>query len=253
MAAAAPIADTSWAASDDEPILAKLQTAEIVACEQIPQGSNYGFVVGLSDSGADIDLLAIYKPRRGEAPLWDFPDGTLYKREYAAYLAATAMRWRFVPPTVIREGPYGIGSVQLCIRTRPRSYYQEWRRQHGDALMRIAVFDYVTNNADRKAAHCLLDEQDRVWAIDHGLTFNVDPKLRTVIREFSGDSLPEWLSAELQAFAGCDDALQGLNSRLRPLLHPAEIKAFGTRLERLLKWRVFPRLDRYDSVPREWW
>lgn len=238
---------------DDGVMLTQLQEAQIVACEQVPQGSNYSFVVGLSLAGTDIDLLAIYKPKRGEVPLWDFPSGTLYQREYAAYLASQALRWPFVPPTVIRDGPYGIGSVQQYVQAQPRSAYYEWRRAHAPELMRMAVFDYITNNADRKAAHCLLDERHQVWGIDHGLTFNVDPKLRTVIRDFSGDPLPEWLLAELQAFAECEQAQQELVHQLRPLLARDEIAAFGARWQRLLKRRVFPHLDHYDSVPREWW
>lgn len=238
---------------DDAPTLERLAKAEIVACEPIPQGSNYSFVVGLSDAGKDIDLLAVYKPRRGEAPLWDFPSGTLYKREYAAYLTSTAMSWQFIPPTVIRDGPYGVGSVQLYIQPAKNRSYFDWRKAHAAVLMRIAAFDYLTNNADRKAAHCILDERDQVWGIDHGLTFNADPKLRTVLRDFSGSPLPDWLRQEIQRFAACEQELERLMRDLRRLLDVTETAAFLTRLERMQRRQVFPRLDRYDSVPREWW
>ena len=237
---------------DDSAVLAQLQRAEIVACEQVPQGSNYSFAVGLSLAGTDIDLLGIYKPRRGEVPLWDFPGGTLYRRERAAYLAAEAIGWQFVPPTVIREGPYGTGSVQLYIQPAEGAHYFRWREQHLPALMRIAAFDYLSNNADRKAGHCLLDKEGQVWAIDHGLTFNSDPKLRTVIREFAGTPLPAWLHDDLRRFA-CSPAIDTALAELKALLQPDEVAAFVTRLERLLKRRVFPRLDSYDSVPRGWW
>lgn len=238
---------------DDAAILKRLTEDAIVAHEQVPQGSNYSFVVGMSDSGSDIDLLGIYKPRRGEIPLWDFPSGTLFKREYAAYLVSVAFGWQYIPPTVIREGPYGEGSVQLFVQPVKGRHYFEWRDACVSHLMRLAIFDYITNNADRKSGHCLLGADGQVWAIDHGLTFNVDPKLRTVIREFAGDPLPDWLERELQAIAADEYLLSNLAERLEELLDPAEVRTFLSRFNRVLTRKVFPRLDRYDSVPREWW
>jgi hypothetical protein len=236
----------------DAPVLEQLRCAEIVACEQLPQGSNYSFALGLTNSGQDIDVLAIYKPRRGEVPLWDFPSGTLYKREYAAYLTSAALGWQFVPPTVIREGPYGVGSIQLYVQPTSDSHLFRWRHEHRAELMQMAVFDYITNNADRKAGHCLLDKEGNVWGIDHGLAFNTDPKLRTVLREFSGSALPSWLLADVQRFAS-STSLDELLEQLKPLLASDEIGVFVKRIERVLRQRVFPRLDNYDSVPREWW
>ena len=237
---------------DDTAVLEQLRCNEIVACEQLPQGSNYSFALGLTNSGQDIDLLAIYKPRRGEVPLWDFPSGTLYKRECAAYLTSMALGWQFIPPTVIREGQYGVGSVQLYVQPTADSHMFRWRHDHMGELMQMAVFDYITNNADRKVGHCLLDKEGRVWGIDHGLTFNTDPKLRTILRDFSGSALPEWLLSEVQCFAS-SPAMDDLLGQLKPLLASDEIAAFLKRLERVLKQRVFPRLDSYDSMPREWW
>jgi hypothetical protein len=237
---------------DDTAVLEQLRCAEIVACEQLPQGSNYSFALGLTNAGQDIDLLAIYKPRRGEVPLWDFPSGTLYKREVAAYLTSAALGWQFIPPTVVREGPYGVGSVQRYIQPANDSHLFRWRHDHRAELMRMAVFDYVTNNADRKAGHCLLDSDGRVWGIDHGLTFNTDPKLRTVLRDFSGNALPAWLLNDVQCFAS-SPSLDELLLQLKPLLAADEIATFVKRVERVLRHRVFPRLDSYDSVPREWW
>ncbi|HEV7216681.1 MAG TPA: hypothetical protein VGP33_16365 [Chloroflexota bacterium] len=237
---------------DDAPVLEQLRCAEIVASEQLPQGSNYSFALGLTNTGQDIDLLAIYKPRRGEVPLWDFPPGTLYKRECAAYLTSIALGWQFIPPTVIREGPYGVGSVQLYVQPTADSHMFRWRHEHRGELMQIAVFDYITNNADRKAGHCLLDKEGRVWGIDHGLTFNTDPKLRTILQDFTGGALPEWLVGDIQCFAS-SPAMDDLLGQLKSLLASDEIAAFLKRLERVLKQRVFPRLDSYDSMPREWW
>jgi hypothetical protein len=237
---------------DDTAVLERLRRAEIVACEQLPQGSNYSFALGLTNAGQDIDLIAIYKPRRGEVPLWDFPSGTLYKREVAAYLASSALGWQFIPPTVIREGPYGVGSVQQYIQPAADSHLFRWRHDHTAELMQMAVFDYLTNNADRKAGHCLLDQEGKVWGIDHGLTFNSDPKLRTILRDFSGSALPAWLLDDVQRFAA-STALDDLLGQLKPLLAADELGAFVKRLERVLRQRAFPRLDRYDSLPREWW
>lgn len=237
---------------DDAVTLEQLRCAEIVACEQLPQGSNYSFALGLTNSGQDIDLLAIYKPRRGEVPLWDFPSGTLYKREVAAYLTSAALGWQFIPPTVAREGPYGVGSVQLYVQPAGDSHLFRWRHDHQPELMRMAVFDFISNNADRKVGHCLLDKEGYVWGIDHGLTFNTDPKLRTILRDFSGSALPAWLLDDVQRFAASNN-LDDLLEQLKPLLAADEIAVFVKRLERVLRQRVFPRLDRYDSVPREWW
>ncbi len=238
---------------DDAAMLLRLTESTIVAHEQIPQGSNYSFIVGMSDSGTDIDLLGVYKPRRGEVPLWDFPSGTLYKRELAAYLASVALGWQYIPPTVIRDGPYGQGSVQQYIKPAQGRHFFEWQGECPSHLMRLAVFDYLTNNADRKSGHVFLDEEGSVWAIDHGLTFNVDPKLRTVIRGFTGEELPEWLHTELQAFRADAARTTDLDQQLGALLDEPEVNAFAVRLDRVLNRRIFPRLDRYDSVPREWW
>ncbi|MCL4508786.1 MAG: hypothetical protein M1296_04575 [Chloroflexi bacterium] len=233
-------------------ICRQLEQAEIVACEPLPSGSNYSFAVGLSTSGHDIDLIGIYKPRRGEAPLWDFPNGSLYRREFAAYRTSQALGWTFIPPTVVRDGPYGAGTVQLYIEPNSSTHYPLWRQQHLPELSRLAVFDYVTNNADRKASHCLLDKEGTVWGIDHGLTFHEDVKLRTVIREFTGLRLCQWLVDDLEGFY-TGGPFVSLAVELEELISKREVAAFRDRLERILRWRVFPMLDLYDSVPREWW
>lgn len=252
------VAPLPWAPLpfDPQAMSRQLLEGEIVACEPIPSGSNYSFAVGISchrsSTETTIDHIAIYKPRRGEAPLWDFPQGTLYKREMAAYRTSQTIGWPFIPPTVIRSGPYGIGTVQLYIEPDTSAHYYRWNSEHLPELMRIAVFDYITNNADRKAAHCLLDAQRRVWGIDHGLTFHEDIKLRTVIREFSGMRLPDWLHEEVQTFAHsvrCKELLD----ELQDYISSREVRAFQRRLERILQRCAFPVLESYDSIPREWW
>lgn len=211
-------------------------------------GSNY--VVLLSVRDADLSALAVYKPRRGERPLWDFPDGTLYLREFLAYQVSKVLGWYLVPPTVVREGPHGVGSVQLFIEHDPRVTYFNLGGGFVDQLQRFAVFDYLVNNADRKGGHVLLDLQGRVWGIDHGLTFHAVPKLRTVIWEFAGQSVPLSLLRDV----GClrEAVLApggGLRERLDRYLSGREVQALQSRVERLLASGVFPSPGAGPSYP----
>ncbi len=228
---------------------ALLEQAEVVECKGLPWGSNYTYaVVLLADDGRQV--IGIYKPRRGEVPLWDFPDGTLYRRERAAYVLAQRLGWDFVPPTVIREGPYGIGSVQLYIEPDQRASYDHLRARLPDELQRIAVFDCLANNADRKAGHFLLGRHDgRLWGIDHGLTFNAAPKLRTVVWDYCGESIPEPLVADLRVLRQNPDALTALCDELEPLLHASELEALNRRLDRMIDQPRFPDPSSHRSYP----
>jgi len=224
-----------------------LGNSEFLECQLHPWGSNYTFVAKL-DGGEAGPGLAIYKPRRGEAPLYDFPDGTLYRREYASYLVSQALGWDFIPPTVIRDGPHGIGAVILFIPSVRGANYFTFREERSEELQRIAAFDWLTNNADRKAGHCLLGADDRVWGIDHGLTFNAVPKLRTVIWEFKGTAIPPSLHQALSEFA--EELAQGdVGAELRELIAPAEMEALGGRLGRLLETGMYPEPGPWRSVP----
>lgn len=234
---------------DHEAVCGFLEQAEIVGCKGLPWGSNYTYAVALAAADAG-QVLAIYKPRRGEVPLWDFPDGTLYRRERAAYLASKLLGWQFIPPTVIRDGPYGIGSVQLYIEPDPRASFDRYRAEHEAALQMIAVFDCLTNNADRKAGHFLLGRHDRrLWGIDHGLTFNAAPKLRTVIWEYCDEPIPDHLLGDLSALRGDAERLRALCDELEPLLLPEELEAFHRRLDRLLEHGRFPSPGSRRSFP----
>src|SRR5438105_9956292 len=169
--------------------------------ELIPWGSNYTFAALLTGED-DSRCYAVYKPRRGEVPLRDFPSGTLYKREVAAYVFARHLGWDMIPPTIIREeGPHGIGSLQLYVEPRAgaSAQYERLRETHRCDLQRMAVFDLIVNNADRKGGHCLLDVRGHVWGIDHGLTFHHVPKLRTVIWDFCDEPFPDELVEQLTA------------------------------------------------------
>ncbi|MGA0131405.1 MAG: SCO1664 family protein, partial [Ilumatobacteraceae bacterium] len=147
---------------------------------RMPYSSNATFLVRVSL--ADLECRAIYKPLRGERPLWDFAPG-LHRREVAAYRLAVAMGFDFVPVTVLREGPLGEGSLQLLIDADFEQHYFtlfENQPELHQQFRNIAVYDIVANNTDRKSGHVLIDAQRHVWGIDHGLCFSADFKLRTV-------------------------------------------------------------------------
>src|SRR5918999_4925664 len=157
----------------------------------LPRASNFTFLAEVVDG--DRTALAVYKPRAGETPLWDFPEGTLCNREVAAYLVARELGWPDVPATVLRDGPHGEGSVQLYLEADPAEHYFSLRDRFEDVFRAVAAFDLLVGNGDRKAGHCLLAPDGRVWSVDHGLCFAADPWLRTVIWDFAGDPIPEAL------------------------------------------------------------
>jgi uncharacterized repeat protein (TIGR03843 family) len=230
-----------------------LRSWTIEQCQLVPWGSNYTFAVVLRDPvGACDDQIGIYKPRAGEAPLWDFPPGSLYQREHAAFLLSRALGWRFIPETVIRDGPHGIGTVQRYVEPEPDVHYfniREQLREHRDELQRVALFDLLTNNADRKAGHCFRGKHDgRIWGIDHGLTFNVQPKLRTVIWEFCGEPIADELLERVLAVATDDQ----LVAPLRRYLEPLEIQALRGRAERIVDAGIFPQLNSRRNIPYGW-
>jgi uncharacterized repeat protein (TIGR03843 family) len=190
-------------------------------------------------SRGEAQTLAVYKPRAGEAPLWDFPAGTLAAREVAAYELASELGWPTVPPTVLRDGPKGPGSVQLFVAFDPNEHYLTLRERRADEFRRIALFDVVVNNADRKSGHCLLDEGGRIFVVDHGVCFHEDPKLRTVIWDFAGEPIPASPAGELRALSP-RVAAGPLRERLGALLSTAEVEATAARLAALLEAGRFP-------------
>jgi uncharacterized repeat protein (TIGR03843 family) len=180
---------------------------------------------------------AIYKPLRAERPLWDFPDG-LYRREVAAYELAVSLGWDLVPPTVERvDGPLGLGSLQRFVNADFEQHYFTLLEDedHHPALRRMAVFDILANNADRKGGHCLVDDAGHIWGIDHGLCFHTAPKLRTVIWDFVGEDIEEDLLADIQAFVD-----GGLSPALQHLLVGEEPAALLRRATQLLRRPRFP-------------
>ncbi|MEU5514499.1 SCO1664 family protein [Streptomyces griseoaurantiacus] len=235
-----------------------LTEGELTVRGRIREASNAALYCTVALDGRE--AACVYKPVAGERPLWDFPDGTLAEREVAAYEVSEATGWALVPPTVLREGPYGRGMCQLWIEVLPESELlalvdaeepepgwkaiglaevEEGRTAllvHADdmRLRRLAVLDAVINNADRKGGHLLPTEGERLYGIDHGVTFNAENKLRTLLWGWAGESLP---GEALDVLRGLREALaEGgpLALRLGELLTPAEVGATRARVEDLL-------------------
>ncbi len=226
-----------------------LESAEIVAGAQVRLGSNYTFLVHLDAGGDGRVMRAIYKPRAGERPLADYPDGTLYLREYAAFLVSERLGWPRIPMTVIREGPHGPGSMQRFVEFDPGVTYFNLREERLDELASFAAFDLLVNNGDRKGGHFLEDARGALWSVDHGLTFNEHFRVRTVMLEFWGEPIPEGLVADLKALTGELDAGGTLSERLKCQISAAELDALRARLAGILETPVHPVLDPYLNVP----
>ncbi len=218
-----------------------LSEGEIEEHGVIPWSSNYAFLVTVRLG--EQEAFSIYKPQRGERPLFDFPMGTLYRREVAAYLLSESLGWGLVPPTTLRDGPYGPGSVQLFIDSDPELHYFNVYPRHAEMYRRIALFDVVANNADRKAGHCLLDDENHVWSIDHGICFHALPKLRTVIWEFAGERISDEENDALKQVLERLQPGQNLSAKFGALLNADEVVALYDRLEALLSDGHFPTPD----------
>lgn len=218
--------------------MAFLEEGTVEVLGLIPYSSNYTFLAEVTLG--DRSINAVYKPRRGERPLWDFPDGTLAARETAAWLVSEES-WRIVPPTVLRDDcPLGPGSLQLFIPHDPDRHYFVLMDDRLEELANFAAFDAVVNNADRKAGHVIEDADGRLWAVDHGLTFHVEPKLRTVIWAFAEEPLTPDLRATLEGLGAALADASGLGGRLGELLSPEEAAATLERVETLLVEDRFP-------------
>ena len=213
--------------------LAVLREGDVEVEGRMPWSSNGTYIVEVCKDGER--MRAVYKPVRGERPLWDFPDG-LYRREVAAYVLSEALGWGLVPETVVREGPLGPGSLQRFVNADFAQHYFTLLEfpEHHDALKAICAFDLVANNADRKGGHCLLGTDARVWSVDHGLCFHTDPKLRTVMWDFEGMPIPEPLVADLARLS------MSAPGGLVGLLDGEEIEALAARAAAIVKRPVYP-------------
>ncbi len=205
--------------------------------------SSHGPVDAATD---DEGPFAVYKPEVGERPLWDFPSGTLCRREVAARVVSDALGWDVVPPTVLRDGFAGIGSVQLFVPHDPREHYFVLISDavHHEQLARMAVFDLLVNNADRKGSHVLLDDDGHLWGIDHGVCFHPQPKLRTVIWELGGWPVADAWRADLARVAeGAATRGSPLATKLCELLSPQEVALTARRAEALVRARRLPAVE----------
>lgn len=222
-----------------------LERARYRYLEPIYYGSNHCFLATLEAQDAG-KSLAVYKPGRGEYPLYDFPSGSLYRREVGSWLVDQVLGWNLIPPTVVSQGRYGPGSLQLFIES-----YAQGEIDVAE-LQRLALLDLVLNNADRKSDHCLVGENGKLWAIDHGLTFHVHPKLRTVLWHFAGDPIPDECMVDLRRLVVCLETVRGEEAaRLKECVSNEEWRALLTRTGRLLTSGRYPD-PRHKAVPYRW-
>jgi uncharacterized protein YerC len=211
-----------------------LEHGEMDVLGLLPYASNATLLVRLTDG--DLAGMAVYKPRRGERPLWDFPSGTLCLREYAAAVVDDALGWSLVPPTVLRDGPAGFGAVQLFVDEDEECDPRELLATRPDDLKRVALFDVLVNNADRKAGHLIVDTTGHLWSVDHGICFHDEPKLRTVIWAFEGEAVSAPLLRDVESLRNA----AGVFAVLRELLDASEVDALCHRIERVARSRRYP-------------
>jgi Phosphatidylinositol 3- and 4-kinase len=212
----------------------------------LPRASNYTFLAEVHEDGHAVPV--VYKPRAGETPLWDFPQGTLCNREVAAARLAEALGWPNVPPTVMRDGPHGEGSVQLYVHADPGEHYLTLRDRFAEVFRSVAAFDVVAGNGDRKSGHCLLDDDGEIWVVDHGLCFNDEPVLRTVIWDFAGQPVPGPILDDLRRV---EEKLRAgpLRRGLAEFLEEGEVEATAERAAALIASGRYPQPGPGRSLP----
>jgi len=220
--------------SESNKIKNALQFGDYELKGQFMLGSNYTFLVDVHHEGAAYQ--AVYKPSKGEQPLWDFPENTLALREVAAYQLSEALGFHFVPFTTLRaDGPHGPGSLQQYLEYDVEYHYFNFTPEDRQKLRPVALFDALANNADRKGSHVFFENDTRkLYAIDHGICFHEHDKLRTVIWDFAGQTIAEDLLSPLSKTDGWRDHFE-------PYLNPREISALLARADSLLETRAFPR------------
>jgi len=220
-----------------------LALGEVEVLGRMPYSSNATFLVELTLG--EVTGGAIYKPLGGERPLWDFPDG-LFRREVAAYALAEGLGIGMIPETVgRRDAPFGLGSLQRFIDADPERHYFALHDEggHEEPLRRLAGLDLLLNNADRKGGHVLVDADGALWGIDNGLSFHVEPKLRTVMWDFAGEEVPE------EILGACRQLRDALPPALEGLLDEEELAALVERAEAVLRWPAFPAPTHRRAYP----
>lgn len=238
------------ASLDHQVLLHILQNGELQLEGEFLWGSNSTFYITVSlNNGV---WKAVYKPLRGERLLWDFPHYTLAKREVAAYLVSQALGWELVPPTVFRkDGPLGAGSIQLYIDHDPEYHFFTFTSLDRQRLRPVVTFDLVVNNADRKGSHVVVDQQGHIWCIDHGICFHKQEKLRTVLWDFAGESIPQDLVEDLVRLKHELQTEVAWVKELRSYLSIVEIAAMQRRINALIQKPLFPAPPE-DRRPYPW-
>ena len=218
----------------DPEALDLLANGDVTVEGRMPYSSNATFLVTVERDG--YSHRAIYKPVQGERPLHDFPSG-LAVREQAAFELSEALEWELVPPTLVRDGPFGEGSFQWFIEADFSQHYFTLRDQpeHDDALRRLCVFDLVANSTDRKGGHCLVDEDGHIWAIDNGLSFHRNYKVRTVLWDYAGEPIAAEILDDVQRLVEV-----GLPDRLACLLNGPQREALLTRARAVITDGRYP-------------
>jgi hypothetical protein len=239
-----PMPDKNIVNVSPEVALPFMVDGEFIGGHTMPWGSNYTFLMWISLNDTEC-FRVIYKPQSGEKPLRDFTVGSLYKREQAAYLISTTIGWPNIPLTIIRNGPYGIGSVQLYIDCDPRITYFDIRDDNYKELFSVSLFDLITNNADRKGGHLLMDDNNKIWSIDHGLTFHHIFKMRTVMFEYCGNKIPDTLLAELND----NNLISPIYDQLSELVSQTEIQSLEKRISAIINNPEMPILDPNFDIP----
>jgi uncharacterized repeat protein (TIGR03843 family) len=239
----------------DAEVLRRLRGEPIAGIGRVVYSSNAVFLIefeGPDPTHPDQPLRAIYKPARGERPLWDFPRRTLHMRETAAYVVSAALDDGLVPATTLRDGPHGPGSMQLFIHAAEESQAQPAAALE-EQLRSLAALDVLINNADRKRAHLLLGDYGDLRGIDNALSFLPYPRQRTVLIQLGGEPVPPAVVARVRALAADSTRRSRLDSQLGRLLDAGEVTAFNERLDALAADPVYPSLDPWDGRPFEWW
>jgi uncharacterized repeat protein (TIGR03843 family) len=222
-----------------DPLRQALEQGEIELQGQFLPGSNYTFLVKVRYAGAEYP--AVYKPQRGEQPLWDFQPASLAGREVAAFLVSEALGFGLVPFTLLRDGPYGPGSLQQFIDYDPEYHYFTFSPADRARLRPVALFDLLINNADRKGSHILVEKAThRIFLIDHGVCFHEQDKLRTVLWDFAGEAIPAGLLEALSAFRAQLQEASNLAGALKVYLTSRELKALAARAKGILAAGEFP-------------
>lgn len=266
----APTEGQGVAPTDESTVLEQLSEWPITGIGLHPGGSNYVFVVRLTDpekydSDAapedmpEVDesasIYGIYKPQAGERPLRDFPGGTLHLRERAAYVLSRHLGWPRIPPTVIRSGPHGEGSVQLFIDAadKPNDFepdnFFSLRDERLNDFRDMAMFDALVHNADRKGGSCIVSDDGVLWAIDHGLTFNGMARRRTVMFEFNGTEYPAGLLVDVELLISDFESKSAIRSELLSLLDGSEVEDLVKRAREMIDFGHYPVLDPDTNVP----